>query len=472
MTSTQVETELNAEKSSGSSEKSKKVSEFNDGRQMPSYTWGESAKDWYKQAWQKKFSDEQVERNLLSGLPFFPESDGKRKAQVIDTEISGGHYIHEFFIENTEKPSAVAPGARTPAEEPVMDIVLVHGYAASLGLFIDNFDSLSSIPGVKIHAIDLLGFGFSSRPKFPNFQSQTKEDIYKIEDWFIDAIEEWRKKRNINRFILMGHSFGGYLSCAYVMKYNKGIVDAAGTMKPGVVDKLVLISPVGVERNKFSVLKDAASSNAISDEQREIENNQAPSIAISEEVTADQEAIINDELEQLEKENTSRGRKVLHALWRRNYSPFSIIRNMGPFKSKMISRWTTHRFAHVYYLDPKKFQAMHDYIYRIFNGNGSGEYAITRILAVGALPKAPLLDRCPERFVKMNLPTFWIYGDKDWMNEEAGLEMANEINSLSIEASGKKLALYAILPNSGHHLYLDNPRGFAKIVFQFLGFKR
>ena len=59
-------------------------------------------------------------------------------------------------------------------KDPVTDVVLIHGYAASLGLFIDNFDLLSSAPGIKIHAIDLLGFGFSSRPKFPSFPSETK----------------------------------------------------------------------------------------------------------------------------------------------------------------------------------------------------------------------------------------------------------------------------------------------------------
>ena len=80
---------------------------------------------------------------------------------------------------------------------------------------------------------------------------------------------------------------------------------------------------------------------------------------------------------------------------------------------------------------------IHDYIYRIFNGKGSGEYALTRVLDVGAVAKLPLLDRCPEKFVKMKLPTLWLYGDKDWMNDEAGLEMTNEINDLSIKENSK-----------------------------------
>lgn len=468
MSSTQVETKMEGapEKLNAWANRRAKQNEFQDGRITPPYTWKESARDWYKQGLQKNYSDEQVEHNLLLRLPFFPESDGKRKAEIINTDIGGGNYIHEFYIENTETPTSLT----VEDKEPVTDVVLIHGYAASLGLFIDNFDLLSSAPGIKIHAIDLLGFGFSSRPKFPNFPSETKEDIYKIEDWFIDAVEEWRQKRNINRFILMGHSFGGYLSCAYVMKYNKRLTDAAGKMKPAMVDKLVLISPVGLERNKFSLLKDEKSAG-ISDERRKLENEGAPSISLEDEVNADQESIIHNDYQEPDEEKVTRGRKLLDALWKRNFSPFSIIRTMGPFKSKMISRWTTHRFAHMYFSNPTQFQAMHDYIYRVFNAKGSGEYAITRVLATGALPKLPLLDRCPEKFVKMNTPTFWIYGDKDWMNEEAGLEMTNEINKLSNSATRKSLAQFSILPDSGHHLYLDNPKGFNNEIFKFLGLK-
>lgn len=468
MSSTQVETKTEGapEKPNAWNSRRNKKNEFQDGRVLPVYTWKESARDWYKQGLQKNYTDEQVEYNLLLSLPFYPESDGKRKAEIINTDIGGGNYIHEFYIENTEKPSTQT----VENKDQVTDVVLIHGYAASLGLFIDNFDLLSSAPGIKIHAIDLLGFGFSSRPKFPNFPSKTKSDIFKIEDWFIDAVEEWRKKRNINRFILMGHSFGGYLSCAYVLKYNKSLIDAAGKLQPGMVDKLVLISPVGLERNKFSLLKDEKS-EGISDERRKLENQNAPSIALEDEVNADQESIIHNEDLESADEKASRGRRLLDALWRRNYSPFSIIRNMGPLKSKMISRWTTHRFAHTYFANPMQFQAMHDYIYRVFNAKGSGEFAITRVLATGALPKLPLLDRCPEKFVKMNTPTFWIYGDKDWMNDEAGLEMTNEINKLSSIAMGKNLAQFSILPNSGHHLYLDNPKDFNKEIFKFIGFK-
>ncbi|KAK6458362.1 Alpha/Beta hydrolase protein [Scheffersomyces xylosifermentans] len=467
---------MSAETQDASSVRPKvKKNEFEDGRKRAPYTWGESLKDWFKQSFQGRYTDSQVEERLLSSLPFFPESDGKRRASIINTEIGNGQYIHELFIENIEEP---LPSSRTSGEpEPTRDVVLIHGYAASLGLFIDNFDSLSRIPGIKIHAIDLLGFGFSSRPKFPTFPADTKQEIYKVEDWFIDAIEEWRKKRNINRFMLLGHSFGGYLSCAYALKYNKSITNPDTKISSNLIEKLVLISPVGVERHKNSLLKNNLETY-ISNEQQKLENSQAPSISIQQEVLADQEAIVHksgdraQEVEEEKQEERTRRRKIIDFMWEKNFSPFSIVRNAGPAKSKMISLWTTHRFAHTYYQDVQSFQNMHDYIYRVFNAKGSGEYAITRILAVGALAKLPLLDRCPEKFVKMGLPTLWMYGDKDWMNDEAGLQMTNDINDISMKEIGKKMASFKILPNSGHHLYLDNPPAFAKEVFKFLGYKR
>ncbi|CAI5760301.1 unnamed protein product [Candida verbasci] len=439
--STQIETTT----SSSTSIRPPKQNELTDGRKQPDYTYLQSWKDWFKQSWDSNYSDELVEHRLLSSLPFYPKSDGKRIAKLINTDIGNGDYIHEFYIENIEpQPNSLVKSGSPPCKE----IVLVHGYGASLGLFLDNFDDLTSIPGIKLHCIDNLGHGFSSRSNFPSFPSNTKEEVYKVEDWFIDSFEKWRLKRNINKFILAGHSFGGYLGCAYVLKYNKA----------NIVDKLILISPVGVERNKFSLIDDV-----------KIE----PKISVEQEILADQEDIIQyKNIDESVEDPKSRKRKIFEYLWERNVSPFSIIRNAGPLKSKFISKWTTHRFAHIYYQDQTQFQNIHDYVYRIFNGKGSGEYAITRILSVGALAKLPLLDRCPAKFVDMNLPSLWLYGSKDWMNDEAGLEMTNEINKLSNKKYGKNLAEFGIIDKAGHHLYLDNPPEFAKSIFKFLGFKK
>lgn len=462
--STTSQTETTHSTSSVTKEHDSKVARQRADR--PTYAWGRSFKDWFRHAWLNEYSDEQVEKNLLSALPFYPESDGKRRALIINTDIGDGKFIHEFFIENIEPED---PNNKKLAKSiETRDVVLVHGYAASLGLFVENFDALSSIPGIRIHAIDLLGFGFSARPTYPSFSSETKQDIYENENWFIDSIEEWRKQRGINKFVLMGHSFGGYLSCAYALKYKK----------QNFVEKLVLISPVGLTRSRYSISK-SDKAPAITKQ----EKNRQEQLDIVKVELDDQEKIVNGESDvtaklsdkDLEIEaginellSKKRGR-LLNYMWANNLSIFSLVRNMGPARSKMISGWTTNRFASIHRRDPQQFQYFHDYIYRTFNGKGSGEYALTRILAFGALPRFPLLDRCPQVFSQMNLPTLWMFGDDDWMDEKSGLEMANEINKL---ANKKDLAEYAITPRAGHHLYLDNPTSFTSDIFNFLGLSK
>lgn len=450
------------------------MAEFNDGRVRAPYTWKQSLKDWFTQSWSSEYSDEKVESRLLSCLPFWPKSDGLRFAEMINTDIGGGNYIHEFYVEN--RSTASPP-------PPVKHVVLVHGYAASLGLFFENFDSLTSIPGVKLHAIDLPGFGFSSRPNFPHYKTDTKEDIYKSEDWFIDAFEEWRKLRGINQFILIGHSFGGYLSCAYALKYNKVVEKLTSSSPNGpqrLLEKLVLLSPVGVERSKYSLLKDHHQpSEQVLPQQRSRQNLATEGVHVTNEVMADQETIVQGKTPQALKEQQDvaeeekldaelRFSPTLVYLWRKHVSPFSLMRKAGPFKSKMVSGWTSHRFAHIYHKDPQQYQNIHDYFYRVFNGAGSGEYAITRILDVGALARLPLLDRCPEKFVEMKLPTLWLYGDKDWMNDKAGENMTKEINRLARARSQPELAQFGKLSNAGHHLYLDNPGDFGRVVTKFI----
>lgn len=425
------------------------------------FTYLDSFKDYFRQF---TLSDKIVEEKLLSILPFFPTPDETRSSKILDTQISGGNYIHEFFIENHSKDKGL--------DEGVKDIVLIHGYAANLGLFFNNYDSLSSIPGVRVHAIDLLGFGFSSRPKFPfKHNGESIEEVIQVEDWFIDAIEEWRKARKIENFILMGHSFGGYLSACYALKYNKRQPDGKN-----LLNKLVLMSPVGVERNTHSLLKNIPNP-FWNDEEVMKQNENNKGVQLTNEISLNQTDIkehkINpkylalEEVEESPSEFTFR-RRLIYTLWQRNVSPFTIIRSMGPIKSKLLSVWTKRRFSEYIESNLEFYRNIHDYFYRSLTAKGSGEYAITRILAFGAVPKLPLIDRLPQALVKANLPTLWCYGDVDWMNVEAGQEAVMEINKLA----NKKIASIGIVPKAGHHLYLDNTELFNDMLFKFLGVKR
>ncbi|KAJ8717102.1 hypothetical protein PYW08_005501 [Mythimna loreyi] len=99
-------------------------------------------------------------------------------------------------------------------ESPKIPLVMLHGMGAGLALWCPNLDSFAA--SRPVYAIDLLGFGRSSRPKFAS-------DAQKAEAQWVESVEEWRREVNIGQFILLGHSLGGYIATAYAIKYPERV---------------------------------------------------------------------------------------------------------------------------------------------------------------------------------------------------------------------------------------------------------
>ena len=93
-----------------------------------------------------------------------------------------------------------------------------------MGLWAMNFDALSQ--NRTVYAFDMLGFGRSSRP-------QLSTDPVEAEEQFVDSIERWREQIGLDKFVLLGHSLGGFLASSYALKY------------PSRIQHLILADPWG-----------------------------------------------------------------------------------------------------------------------------------------------------------------------------------------------------------------------------------
>ncbi|KRX10757.1 hypothetical protein PPERSA_04924 [Pseudocohnilembus persalinus] len=114
-------------------------------------------------------------------------------------------------------------------------ILFIHGYMSSGASFYKMLYKLNH--DFEIYSIDLPGMGLSSRPKFNyvNFQDNL--------DFFIKTIEKYTEMAELDKFILVGHSFGGYISTRYAIQ------------NPEKVEKLYLISPLGVTHRDLEDIK-------------------------------------------------------------------------------------------------------------------------------------------------------------------------------------------------------------------------
>ncbi|XP_034560879.1 1-acylglycerol-3-phosphate O-acyltransferase ABHD5-like [Notolabrus celidotus] len=134
--------------------------------------------------------------------------------------ISNNNYLWTLAFSTLPQPHS-SPHPPTTTRPP---LVLLHGFGGGVALWAQNLDSLSS--SGPVYALDLLGFGRSSRPQFST-------DSEGAEEQFLAALEEWREKVGLEEMVLLGHNLGGYLSAAYTFKH------------PHRVKHLLLVEPWG-----------------------------------------------------------------------------------------------------------------------------------------------------------------------------------------------------------------------------------
>ncbi|KAK0643255.1 Alpha/Beta hydrolase protein [Cercophora newfieldiana] len=442
----------------------------------------------YKEAatqWWTSVSARQAERNVFSFIPFLKEAgaDTSSLQELAKSDPFGQRVWQSSMVQLSGKNRALNElSVERVGEEADNTLVMLHGYGAGLGFFYKNFEPLTRAKGWKLYALDMLGMGNSARPNFRVNAADPKEKIAEAEAWFIDALEEWRRVRKIEKFTLMGHSLGGYLAVSYALKY------------PGRLNKLILASPVGIPEDPWAVNANL---------------HEPESSTMANEFTQDQESIVRREsvdgnnaqfLNATNKRATAQStapttppkRPIpswLVWLWDANVSPFSIVRLTGPLGPRFVSGWTSRRFNH---LPSDEKEALHTYAYTLFRQKGSGEYALPYLLAPGAYARSPVIHRIQDvgrqeitpatettpAVRETGFPIVFMYGENDWMDVVGGFASEEKIKARIRKAllhgteeekrRENGAAKVLIVQKAGHHLYLDNPEEFNAMVIKEL----
>lgn len=243
---------------------------------------------------------------------------------------------------------------KTAKSDEKIPLVLVHGFAAGIGCWILNLDSLSSTLNRRIYAIDVLGFARSSRPTFDLSDN--------VEYQFVASIERWRETQGIEKFIMLGHSFGGCLSANYALRY------------PERVPHVILADPWGIQDRQMS----------------------------------------------------PNSRNIYRLpIWVRgintifqNFAPLAIIRATGPCGPRLVQRFRgdlREKFRPILQDDCPAFL---DYIYHCNAQTPSGELAFKSLTLPYGWPKNPLIHKLVDLDESVSLS--FIYGARSFIEKAPG----------------------------------------------------
>jgi cardiolipin-specific phospholipase len=357
---------------------------------------------WSSQISRKLENMRNAEANLVALARRFGGRDpSSYEMRVFDTAIPSSSVPLKHPKEEEEEEELNIHGVHLSSKEhhphsTATPLVLQHGYMNGGLYFFRNLVGLSHY-FQNVYAIDMLGWGLSSRPEF-NLKDDSVETA---ENFFVESLESWRKKNKIDKMILAGHSMGGYLSVAYSEKY------------PERVERLILLSPVGVP-------------------------------------------LQSDQMQAIRKNATFTRRLFLSfytSMFENGATPCSVLRTLPQSKSRQyIESYVKNRLPAV--TDPEEQDAISEYLYYNAVLPGSGEYCVNRILTSNVIiAKKPLVNRIP--LLKIPHVSF-LYGSSDWMDYSGGLDTQAACEAQHQSGfTAPNVEVYAVR-DAGHLLMLDN----------------
>ena len=303
-----------------------------------------------------------------------------RDIHIFDVPIDfqGQNYIHTYRCGDKNKE----------------DLVLIHGFGGCSLLYFQMLKDLAH--KYRVFCIDLLGMGLSSRPAFKC--TSTEETIA----FFVESIEKWREVMNLEKFILAGHSFGGYMSVQYAVKYQNRIA------------KLFLLSPAGVTKNPDPIKKAKSKPGFI---RRQIT-------------------------------------KQVKSLWANKTTPTEYFRE-HPIIGKYLLRYYLKKQYKDTPTDANVIELIHKFYVQILNKENCSDKALHYILKPPRAQAIQPLEDILANDIKVSV--ICIYGDRDWV-DQAGAERIESSN-------GEKFKLKKLM-KSGHMMNMQNPVELAKYLIE------
>lgn len=292
--------------------------------------------------------------------------------------------FNSFAVNNVELGVSAVP------------LVLLHGYGGAAAYYYRNLVGLHSYFPI-IYALDMLGWGLSSRPTF----SLCEETVEAAESFFVDSLEAWRAKNDVDKMILAGHSLSGYLSVAYCEKY------------PERVQRLILISPAGTP-----------------------------------EETEEAKAQLQDMI------GSSWSRKTVLSIYRVLFHQGRGLGEILRVLPKRFGRARVKKFVESFpaIADEDEKDAASTYLYHNMVLPGSGEYCMNRFLNHFAFAKKPTIHRIPK--LQVGHVSF-LYGDRDFIDIHAGGLAVQHVCDKQQYPTAPTVTVYKVR-NATHLLMWDN----------------
>eukprot|EP00928_Gymnodinium_smaydae_P022961 TRINITY_DN19123_c0_g1_i1.p1 TRINITY_DN19123_c0_g1~~TRINITY_DN19123_c0_g1_i1.p1 ORF type:complete len:416 (-),score=89.64 TRINITY_DN19123_c0_g1_i1:84-1331(-) len=270
-------------------------------------------------------------------------------------------------------------------------LVLVHGFMMGAAGFFKWLPLLARER--TVYAVDIIGMGGSGRPPFEPGASSPAE----AEEILVSPFEQWAAAMDLPRFVLLGHSFGGFVAAAWA------------TRRPESVACLGLLSPLlGFSEERVRKILEP-----------------------SEDATWQQHAF----------------KYLVETAWANHITPQSLVRWFPGFKG-YFERTSIRRFSSqgwVKDMSAEEGRVLTEYLTKTLDTPASTEATATVCFGPMLKPKAVNGLTIKQRLAQLDVPMFAVYGDRDWMDKARAAELPK--------------CDFVELPGSGHHLYFDNPIG-------------